>query len=147
MALADELREVAFNLRALAGEFGLRPYRIYRIKISYSGENFTGTRTEEEIELVEGNGQPPKVRWATSEELALTGYASETLLVGPLTPKILSTVVGTDYEALRPELNPDDIIRFRVVGPGYPTGEFFTLKKLDRSSAVSWRLTLERIGG
>jgi hypothetical protein len=96
MAARDSFRRIANRCRAIPGQFGLRPWRVYLDTSSWSGPTHAGDGTESTtaVELLE-SGQPPKAREASSKAVAL-GYAEAgQWTVGPITP-----VLGASWSAL-----------------------------------------------
>jgi hypothetical protein len=89
-------REIANRYRSIPGEHGLRPWRVYSVVSTWSGDHpGEGTRSDVEEELLE-NGQPPRVRQVKAEQVALgTGLESGDWMVGPVTP-----VVGSSWAKL-----------------------------------------------
>lgn len=76
---------VAFEARGIAGSLGFRPHRVYRIA-RYKGTSIRDVDGEEVVEIVEGDNQPPRVRWLNSEEIAVGSLAEGTIEIGAITP-------------------------------------------------------------
>lgn len=90
-------RKIANRCRAIPGQHGLRPWRVFTYVGAWSGTDHfgDGTRTDTETELLE-NGQPPRVRQVSPERVALgVGLEGGDLEIGPVTP-----IVGTAWADL-----------------------------------------------
>jgi len=139
--LAAGLRKRLFRIRSIPGCLGLRPYAIRAVGIDY-GESFvTGLRSE--VEILEGNGQNPKVRWLSAEQRTVGSYADGTIEVGPITPQEGS--VGTALERLLLAPEAGEMARFVVTGPEYPDGVNYALREIRTDHAMHYTLTLERV--
>ena len=144
----DRYRRIAYDKRRVPNVHGLRPYRVYVLIESWSGPDHTGTLSQQQTEITESGGAPPKVRWVTDEERALGGYDSGTLRVGPITPAFSHNGVsgGTALSVLQPELAKGEVLAYLLVGPGYPAqGGRFALKDIKTDRAPRYMLTLERV--
>jgi hypothetical protein len=116
MALADSLKPLLGKARAIAGQLGLRPHRVYLRSGYWSGTTTgEGEETPLETEITE-HGQPPKVRTVTDERRALADLPAGSIEVGPITP--IHSGGGTSVAGLLGSALGDlDTFHLRVVGP------------------------------
>jgi hypothetical protein len=101
------------------------------------------------VPLVEGDGQPARVEWLSSEQLALGGYAAGSVRVGPITPyfEVDGVGYGTRRESiLASDAASGDQVQYRVIGGQFPAGKVFELKSFDDGSTTAFYLTLEPVG-
>lgn len=123
MGFRDEFRELAHELRAIPGrDFEIRPYTASVIIRTWSGgKPGDGTATDAETAIVEGDSQPPKIRFLSDEEKALAGLGATVLEIGPITPDFpgggtsIATLLGTAAAA-------GTEVLYKITGPEYPTG-------------------------
>lgn len=129
MALADTLLPVAREARGIAGNLGFRPHTVAIVTEYFSGQHTGEDSIGDEIfDVVEGDGQPPRVRQLKDDEVALMGLTGSVLEIGPMTPS----------DALDEQLfgaAPKGSTRYvRVTGPLAPNGAKFRIvgKRADR---------------
>lgn len=123
MALSDDLIPVAREARGIAGTLGFRPHTVERITRFKSGSirDFVSAET---IAIVEGNGQPPRVRWMSEEEVTIGSLAKGTIEIGAITPS----------DALDEWLRGDGMAAgderyIRITGPKTrPSGDLYRVK-------------------
>lgn len=146
MGFRENIRKLAYNLRRLPGErFGIRPYTVaVLIREWDGGEVGQGTLTETLTPIVEANGQPPKVHWLTSEELAVGGLPAGTVEIGPVTPDFPGG--GTTLATLQPDLDDSSELFYVLTGPEYPSGGKFRLTGVRTDRTFGYRVTLEKSG-
>jgi len=138
----DALRRVAWTVRSIPGQLGARPYTVDIVVTTSSGAELgEGTRTAVTTRVHE-NGQPPKVRWLTDRELALAGYATGTVEIGPITPEALGC--GTSIDTLHPEPPVNTTVRVLLTGPEFPAGAHFRIRQLTHHRSWQYLLTCER---
>lgn len=142
-SLVPNLRKTLFNARSIAGQLGFRIHRAW-IVIARSGAEgqYTGDggRWERATELLEANGQSPKVRWLKDEEKALGQLPDGSVEVGPITPEFPGG--GTAPELLTgANINVGAVRLLRIVGPQHPDGADYriTTVTLDRALRYSIR--------
>jgi len=124
-SVRDSFRQIANDVRAIAGrDFSIRPYTVERLESVNAGDyQLEGTETETAVEITV-DGQPPKVRWLSDEELALGGMASGTVEVGPITPDHAGG--GHSWAVLcGGDLSEGDRLAYRLTGPEHPTGALY----------------------
>lgn len=139
MTLADDLMQVVFDGRGIAGSLGFRPYRVYIVAESYTGQHTgEGGGNIDETEIVEGSNQPPKVRWLKDEEIAVGNLAGGTIEVGPITPEFSGG--GTSLELLAGELDRGATRYVRIVGPKHPNGAQYRLAEIRAERALRYML-------
>lgn len=138
MTAREQYRHIANRCRAIPGQFGLRPWRVYLDTSSWSGAGHPGdgSETTTTVELLE-SGQPPKAREASSKAVAL-GYAEAgSWTVGPITP-----VIGTAWATLLASaISSGQTFRVRLVHD--ETGETIDLaiSKTTLDRALRYELT------
>jgi hypothetical protein len=139
MTLADDLMQVVFDGRGIAGSLGFRPYRVYIVAESYTGQHTgEGGGNIDETEIVEGSNQPPKVRWLKDEEIAVGNLAGGTIEIGPITPAFSSG--GTDLSGLLDDLERGSECFVRIVGPKHPNGAKYRLTERRMERALRYML-------
>ncbi len=144
MALADTLKPILYSVRAITGQFGLRPYSVAIVQTTYSGAHTgRGTSSGTPVAITEGNGQPPKVRQLNTEELALGNLGKGSLRIGPITPGHPGG--GTAIEVLKPCLAAGQTVHVIVTGPEYSNGAKFAIKDLETDHALHYMLTVEPV--
>lgn len=140
--IRNDFRELLTNIRAIPGEFGLRPWRVFLATGSWSLPSHAGDGLESETryELLE-NGQPPKVRQVTSKMVAL-GLAD----VGEWTVTNITPELGTPWVELLASLVSKGQT-FRVVIEHDEDGESIEMvvKTGQRDKALHYNLTLSPI--
>tara|TARA_R100001163_G_scaffold64608_1_gene59268 strand:- start:4695 stop:5135 length:441 start_codon:yes stop_codon:yes gene_type:complete len=140
----DDIRKLCFELRAIPGrDFEIRPYTVKVVLRQWSGdEPGQGVETVTSIDITESDGQPPKVRWLTDEEIAVGGYDQSTVEVGPITPSFPGG--GTLITTLGQDPPPNTLFDFVLTGPQYPDGAIYRLKALHSDKTFQYRAVLER---
>lgn len=140
MTLAAGLRKLAYSVRAIPGQLGVRPHRVSVLKRSWSGSHVgDGDRTDVETDIVEAGGQPPKVRWLSDEELAVGSLNPGTVEIGPITPAFpgggtrLGTLDGS-------ELAAGNVRHIWIVGPQHPRGAAYKVTKLTLDRALHYTI-------
>lgn len=140
MTLATDLHPILRGIRAIPGQLGLRPHRVFIIETQWSGDEVgDGFATETETEIVEGSSQPPKVRQLGDERLAVSGLASGSLEIGPI------TTTSVSYSLIRGlSLIDKEQLKVRVTGP---IGDnVYKIEKFGADRALHWTLTVSPIG-
>lgn len=145
MAVRDQLLPLIYNVRAIPGSFGLRPFTVSIRTGQWNGTN-TG-RGAEGIDLVpitEANGQPPKVRQLNTEELALGNLGKGSIQIGPITPAFPGG--GTSEGAFGDLLEQGMTLHLVVTGPGTSEyGDLYLLKDVKTDRALHYTLTAEPV--
>jgi hypothetical protein len=146
MALADDLRPLLHQIRAIPGELGLRPHSVALVAARTSGGQYTGDGSRWEIEtaIVHSGGQPPKVRWAKDQDVAMGLVPKGAVTVGPITSDF------TGYEHLV-ALNGGDLERgavrhLRITGPKQPSGADYRITDVKCERALHYLITAEPAG-
>lgn len=142
MAAADPYRAILYATRAIPNLIaGLRPHTIARV-VRYSNNGDPSDEIQEvETPIVEGNGQPPHIRWLKEEEIAVGNLNPGTIEAGPITPTF--TGGGTDIAFLRgDDLVPADKLYFRIRGPHHPNGALYRKTKLTDDRALHYTMQL-----
>lgn len=141
MAFRDNLRKAVGAVRAIPGVYGVRPYTVQVEVKSWSGaERGEGVAVTDTTTIAE-NGVPPKVRWLRDEELAVGGYASGAVEVGPITPDYPGG--GTALSTLVPTLPANSTLRYILTGPRYPDGAHFVMKQVRHDRGYQYSVVLE----
>lgn len=139
--LAESLKRTLYRVRAIGGEKGFRTHRLYRVEADWTGQHTgEGDNLETRDEIVEGGGQPPRMRPLKGEEIALGNLAAGSWLVGPITPSFPGG--GTEPEMFSTTGPAGTELYFAIVGPSYPTGAKFRLADIDQSRPTRIMLTL-----
>ncbi len=145
MSIRDDLRQIAFDVRSIPGELGIRPYTVAAVVQEWSGSVLgEGTETVTSTAIVEANGQSPKVRWLTGEEVALGGFQTGSVEVGPITPDfpgggtLIATLTGSAVATGK-------LLYFVLTGPEFPSGARYALRDFGSDRAIHYTLTLQPI--
>ena len=145
MSAADGFRKALYGARAIAGTLGLRPYTVSVSVRSWSGDVVgEGIASVSTTAITESAGQPPKVRWLSGEDIALGGFASGSVEVGPITPSFpgggtaIATITGNGATT-------GQLMHFTLTGPEFPNGARYSLKDISSDRALHYMLTLEPI--
>jgi hypothetical protein len=137
---ANQLRRIANQARAIPGKFGLREHAVYILE-GYWGGTHTGDGDETlfPIRVLE-NGQNPRVRWLTDEQLALAnGLTDAKLEIGPVTPSFGAG--GTDLDALAGrDLDTGNTLHVNIVGPKHPDGARYAVTEIRADRALRYML-------
>ncbi len=137
MAFADDMRTLARSVRAIPGQLGIRVHRAWLVESEFSGAyTGDGSRTDTDLEITEGDGQPPRIRWLTAEQLTVGGLDAGTVEIGPITSAGGVTLgdVGGD------ELSIGGMHLVRIVGPMHLTGAHYRITKKTLHRAFHWML-------
>jgi len=140
MTLADDLKPLLSNARSIAGTLGLRPYTVAVQVVSHSG-TYTGegTETDTSTSILEYNGQPPKVRTLSGDELALGNLAQGSWEIGPITPDYATG--GTTWETLVGGTATDgQQVHIILTGPEFPDGERFVIVNTASDHALHFKI-------
>jgi hypothetical protein len=136
----ERYRKLVNRKRAIPGErFALRTHSIERVVrfASSARDDISETVTP----IVEANGQPPRIRWLTAEELTVGQLNPGTCEVGPITPAFGGG--GTDIALLRGEdLGTNDKLYFRITGPHHADGALYRRFKLSDDKALHYTMQL-----
>lgn len=140
MPLAQGLRKLAYSVRAIPGQLGVRPHRVSVLKRSWSPSHpGDGDRLDVETALTEAGGQPPKVRWLSDEELTVGSLNPGTVEIGPVTPAFpgggtnLGTLDGSAIQA-------GEARYLWIVGPMHPQGAIYKITKLTADRALRYMI-------
>lgn len=146
MAFADDFLPTLASIRAIPGQFGLRPHRVYLVVSSTSG-TYPGDGQRDDIltELVEGDSQPPKVRWPKDEDVAMGLVPKGQATIGPITPAF--STGGTDLSDLSGvDLLAGDVRLLRITGPSHPDGADYRIVSVKADRAMHYMITAIPVG-
>lgn len=140
----DTWRAIAYSVRSIPAEFGLRPYSVSIVVGSWSGNHVgDGSRNEELIPILENNSSNPKVRFLNEEQRALTNLGIGSCTVGPITPDHGAN--GTALADLLPAVAAHETVHVVITGPAYPDGARFAVKEVKTDRAIHWTLVCEPV--
>ena len=144
MSIRDDLRALAYSVRSIPNDFGLRPYTVAVRVGSWNGTN-TGRGAESKgyAPITEANGAPPKVRQMSSEELALGGLGKGSITIGPITPDFAGG--GTAISTVKPAVDTGQTVTLLITGPEYPSGSLYALKSFGSDHGLRYTMTAEPI--
>lgn len=130
MTLADDLKQVAFDARGIAGTLGFRPYTFF-IRIEHYAGQHVGEEPigVERHQILEANGQSPRYRTLTDEEITVGALPAGTAEIGPYTPEFAG--VGTSDELITGKLPANSTRYIEVHGPPFPDGAKLEIQKFD----------------
>lgn len=136
--MRDRYRRIVHQVRHLPGVHGLRPHTVEILLGSWSGTHTgDGTETTTATEITERNGLPPKVRWLTTEEIAVGALASGTIEIGPITPDC--SVGGTSLATiLQTSIATGETRHLRITGPAHPDGALYVVENVSTGSALHY---------
>ena len=135
---ADTWRAIAYSLRSLPAEFGLRPYSVSIVTGTWTGSHVgDGDRLDQETPILE-NGANPKVRFANEEQRALSGMPIGSCEVGPITPDHGAN--GTPLTDIAPRVAAHETVHVIITGPAYPDGARFAVHEVKTDRALHWTL-------
>lgn len=118
--LAERLLSRVKRERGRAGALGFRITRVYRVT-RYKSGGIREVADEEVVEITEGGGNPPRVRWKTHEERAVGNLAHGAAEVGAITPND-----ALDAWLRGEGLSAGDERFIRLVGPQTsPSGDLY----------------------
>lgn len=141
---AEDLREDLYEARSIAGCLGLRPYRVsVTIRANDGTYGLRGSATDTTVDIREADGQPPKFRFATEDEIAL-GAAEGQCTVGPITPDFAAGGY-TIAELTGAAAAASNLVYFTVTGPRFTTGKKYKLAKAASDHALHYTITLSPI--
>jgi hypothetical protein len=145
VSLADALKPALFSARAIAGQLGLRPHTVSVVTRAYAGGELGQLpMTETRTPITERNGQPPKVRNLSSEQLALAGYDRATWEIGPITPAFSGG--GTLISLLTQSgVGANTEPHIVMTGPEFPNGANFRVVKSQSDHALHYTIQVQRV--
>lgn len=145
MSTVDDLRRTVWDARWIPGSFGLRPHTVEVGLGSWSGSvTGEGTLTTTWTPIVEANGQSPKVKWLSTEEIAVGGLQKGSVRIGPITPDFSGG--GTSVaQIMLDSMTTGQTRHVRITGPTHPTGAIYVLKNTDFGSALHYYITCEPV--
>jgi len=144
MTLADDLLPTVYAGRAIAGALGFRNHQLFRVEADWTGQHTgEGDNLENRDEIVEADGQPPRVRWLKAEDIALGNLAAGSAVAGPITPLFTTGAGGGTDPAMFTTTGPAGTeLYFAIVGPNHPTGAKYRVVDVDMSRPLRIMLTL-----
>lgn len=142
--LADPWRSIAWSIRSLPAQFGLRQYSISIVTGTWSGDHVGDGDLEEQIvPILENDGTNPKFTWVGEEERLLNNLEVGAVKIGPITPNFGAN--GTPLSNLLPAVAGGEQVLALITGPRFPNGARFSVKKVDTSHMIHWMLTCEPV--
>lgn len=136
MSLADDLKELAHDVRAIPGELGIRPHTVSLLERDWDGTySGDGDRTDVSTEITE-SGQPPKVRWLTDEELALAGLAKGEIEIGPITADHDAISRIADFRG--DDMDAGEAHYLIITGPKHPSGAKYRITRITAERAIHY---------
>jgi hypothetical protein len=144
-AMRDRFRKVAWNYRHIRGDYGLATHTVEVGLATWSGTHTgDGTETITWTPIVEASGQPPKVRWLTTEEIAVGALQRGSVRIGPITPDFSGG--GTSAATLLANAATTGQTRYvRIVGPTHPDGARYLIQNTDFGAALHYFITAEPV--
>lgn len=145
MTLRDSMLPALNAIRSIPGALGLRPYSVAVVVRTFSGDELgEGTPTTTTTAITEANGQPPKVRLLSNEQLALAGYDKQTWRIGPITPDFFGggTPIGLlNQRGIAGNAEPHVVL----TGPDFPNGANMRVVRLDSDHGMHYTLDVQRV--
>lgn len=134
MTLADDLLPLVFEARGIRGALGFAKYTV-ELWLRYKGQSIRETAGVERMPIVEGDDQPPRVRWLKDEEIALGSLSAGTVEIGAITPR------ANLLEQLQGEtLAPGDERHIFLRGPKHPNGALYLITMVKAERALRWMI-------
>lgn len=144
MSFADDMKALVYDIRAIPGEMGLRPYTVAIVSGQWNGSNTgRGALAQDIIPVTEANGQPPKVRAMNTEELALAGLGKGSMKIGPITPPFAGG--GSPLIAARSAVENGQTMHIQLTGPDIPNGALFLIKSWNADRALHETLVVSPV--
>lgn len=145
MAASDAFKAIVWSARNIPGLYGLRPHTVEVGLGTWTGvDTGIGTKSVTWTPIVERGGQPPKVRWLNTEELAVGGLQNGAAQIGPITPEF--SVGGTSVATLmQSAIAKGQTRHVRITGPTHPNGALYVIRNSDFGSALHYMLTCEPV--
>lgn len=142
--LADPWRSIAYSLRSLPAQFGLRQYGVSIVIGTWSGTHVgDGDKNQQIIPILENGGANPKIRFMNGEQRALAGMEIGSCEVGPITPDFGTN--GTPISDLLPTVANGETVHAIITGPQFPNGALFMIKKVETDHALHWKMLCEPV--
>jgi hypothetical protein len=138
MTLADDLKPVLYEARAIMGELGMRPYRIFMLHDYYSDGQWLGP---EKTEITELGGQPPKMVTETFQDLPPGAKPPDVRIVGPITPVFPGG--GTDLSEWIAAIDDNQTRHFLAVGPDCPDGKKYRVLSINTDKALRYMVRIQ----
>lgn len=136
----DRLRKIVNRARSIPGaRYALRPYRVYQLFDFYDSNDFYAGPAKTEI--VEGNGQPPKVTTETYQDLPPGSKPPDVRTVGPITPAFNGG--GTDLSGWIADVDDGETRHFLLVGPDCPDGKKYRVLHITTDSALHYMVRIQ----
>jgi hypothetical protein len=134
VTLADSLKATVFAARGVAGQLGFRTHRAYLL-LEYEGG------TSEQTELVEGSGQPPRIKWEADEDENHDSNPEDLAMVGPITPAF--TGGGTALSSFLDDPPPGVSRYILIVGPRHPDGAKYRIVAVNADKALRYMVRVQ----
>lgn len=137
MTLADDLKPVLFEARAIMGQLGFRPYTI-QLFLDYQGgaQDFTP--------ITEAGGQPPKLVWEKDEDNPGNAGPEDIVLIGPITPSFSGG--GTDFTQLTADVDAGLARWVLITGPRHPDGAKYRITNVDSQKSLRYMIRAQSEG-
>lgn len=141
MTFANDLKTQLRSARAIPGQLGLRPHRVWMVIRTLDSEQPGETMnlpSQEEVEITHTGGQPPKVNQLKDERLAIGNLPAGSIEIGPITPPDDADAGNRLHSLVRGDLwNVAGSRNFlRVQGP---TGNaFYRISSVTADKATRW---------
>jgi hypothetical protein len=139
MAFADDFLPTLASIRAIPGQFGLRPHAVALVTGFSTGDHTgDGDVLDEDLPITEGE-YPPKVRWLKDEEIAVGALENGSIEIGPITPSF--STGGTALADIRGDALERGETRFvRITGPKHPDGALYQITRITADRAMNYRI-------
>lgn len=146
-SFADELAAIRADASVMNTEMGLRPYRVFSVRLHWSGG--APGRGDVTRTLVAEYLPRPKVAFRTRREFGAAGYVERGVVILSELPLGLTAAEVPDLFALTVPLTPADETFLEVVADGEEAAErrrFVAVEPPERR-AWDWRLVVRQQGG
>jgi hypothetical protein len=139
MAFADDILPTLTAIRAIPGQFGLRPHAVSLVYATSSGDHTgDGDVLDEDTPITEADSQPPKVRWLKDEEITVGNLASGSVEIGPITPAF--STGGTDLTTITGQLDRGMTRFLRITGPKHPDGALYEITQVKADRSLNYKI-------
>jgi hypothetical protein len=134
MALPDNIKFALDNTLNIPYKLGLRPYRVFAVKIEYTGTRpGLGTRTRIDTEILIGDGYPICNQVSAHDVFSSGGLLNDKdfklTVIDPYSKNGIDGY-GTSEDIWQPQPNNKNIqIYFHIFGGGFPAGGQYFKKK------------------
>jgi hypothetical protein len=129
------------RIRAIPGKLGIRPHTVQLLSRSWTGTHSgDGVRSDVELDIVEADSQPPKVRWLADDEIAVGALTNGTIEIGPITSNAAWLL-----EIQGDSLSIGDARYLLITGPKHPNGAKYRATRVTAHKAMHYLIQAQPV--